>query len=87
MARKTKADNDDLVENFIAVVKSSIILQLGILIFFTAISFVIVVGGGIKVMGFNIIESEVSNIIESEVSDEVYKDHEENDKLDTLEIK
>ncbi len=79
MARKTKADNDDLVENFIAVVKSSIILQLGILIFFTAISFVIVVGGGIKVMGFNIIESEVS--------DEVYKDHDENDKLDILEMK
>ena len=73
MARKTKADNDDLVENFIAVVKSSIILQLGILIFFTAISFVIVVGGGIKVMGFNIIESEVS--------DEVYKDYDENEKL------
>lgn len=79
MARKTKADNDDLVENFIAVVKSSIILQLGILIFFTAISFVIVVGGGIKVMGFNIIESEVS--------DEVYKDYEKNDKLDILEMK
>jgi hypothetical protein len=79
MARKTKADNDDLVENFIAVVKSSIILQLGILIFFTAISFVIVVGGGIKVMGFNIIESEVS--------DEVYKDYDENDKLDILEMK
>lgn len=79
MARKTKTDNDDLVENFIAVVKSSIILQLGILIFFTAISFVIVVGGGIKVMGFNIIESEVS--------DEVYKDYDENDKLDILEMK
>lgn len=80
MAKKTKADNnDDLMENFIAVVKSSIILQLGILILFVAISFVIAVGGGIKIMGFNIIESEVS--------DEVYKDYEQNDKLDILEMK
>jgi len=80
MAKKTKADNnDDLMENFIAVVKSSIILQLGILIFFVAISFVIAVGGGIKIMGFNIIESEVS--------EEVYKDYEQNDKLDILEMK
>ena len=80
MAKKTKADNnDDLMENFIAVVKSSIILQLGILILFVAISFVIAVGGGIKIMGFNIIESEVS--------DEVYKDYDENDKLDILEMK
>tara|TARA_R110001592_G_scaffold108026_1_gene302189 strand:- start:363 stop:602 length:240 start_codon:yes stop_codon:yes gene_type:complete len=79
MTKKTKADKDVLMENFIAVVKSSIILQLGILILFVAISFVIAVGGGIKVMGFNIIESEVS--------EEVYKDYEDNDKLNILEMK
>jgi|TARA_R110001606_G_scaffold235894_2_gene383770 hypothetical protein len=79
MTKKTKADKDALMENFIAVVKSSIILQLGILILFVAISFVIAVGGGIKVMGFNIIESEVS--------EEVYKDYEDNDKLNILEMK
>lgn len=70
-----------LIEHFVSVVKSSIIMQLGILFIFVAIAFVIVAGGGIKVLGFSLIQSRVPI--------EVFEDLETYDKplIDTLEHK
>lgn len=63
MAPRNKIKDDpsktDLIEDFIAVIKSSIIMQIGILAIFIAIAFVIMTGGGIKILGFNLIDSDV----------------------------
>jgi hypothetical protein len=82
MAPRKKAKDDpsktDLIEDFIAVIKSSIIMQIGILVIFIAIAFVIMTGGGIKILGFNLIESEVP--------EEIFKEYESPDIHDTLYI-
>tara|TARA_R110001592_G_scaffold306223_3_gene579137 strand:+ start:152 stop:388 length:237 start_codon:yes stop_codon:yes gene_type:complete len=67
----------ELVEDFISIIKKSIIMQMGILIIFIAVAFVIATGGSISMFGLKLIDSEVP----IEVYSEEYKSLE----LDSLE--
>ncbi len=75
--KKKNVTKLELVEDFISIIKNSIIMQVGILVIFIAVAFVIATGGSISMFGLKLIDTDVPK--------EIYTEERSIPALDSLE--